>query len=266
MADTNITAFNRDGEIVVDSRLIAVQLGIKHESFIRTVRKYRELIESRFGHLRFEIGTVTNTVGAKNETVYALLNEPQATVIMTLSRNTEQVVECKFNLVEAFEKAKTLLIEKELQTIETALPAASLEEIDKVAFILGKRHGAAYEESLLAQNIKKHYPQLTLPEIPAKERSSLKSAEALLTPTQIAKELGFKYKTGNPNPQAVNTMLATLGYQEKIDNKWSATEKGKPYSDRKPVSTNSRSDKDQLFWYRSILDVLKSDSETLEVA
>ncbi len=141
-----------------------------------------------------------------------------------------------------------------------------IPQIKEAALMYREIYGEAYAQSYADQKMRKFYPALAGEPAPAKERSSLKSAEALLTPTQIAKELGFKYKTGNPNPQAVNTMLATLGYQEKIDNKWSATEKGKPYSDRKPVSTNSRSDKDQLFWYRSILDVLKSDSETLEAA
>ncbi len=98
-----------DGELVVDSRLVAVRLGIQHESFMRTVDKYQARIETKFGHLRFEIGTVRNSVGAVNEVKYVLLTEAQATTLMTLSRNTDEVVDCKFDLVEAFEKAKTEL-------------------------------------------------------------------------------------------------------------------------------------------------------------
>ena len=123
---------------------------------------------------------------------------------------------------------------------------------------LGTMFGPAYGESFALRNIRKHCPNVALPEVAAKDRSSLKSAEALLTPTELADQLGMTYKSsGKPNPRAVNDMLAALGYQEKIDKKWSATEKGKPFSDRKPVSTNSKSDKDQLLWFASILDELR---------
>lgn len=102
-----------EGVLVVDSRLIAARLGIEHESFLRTIKKYQTKIEQHFGQFRFEIGTVANSVGAVNQTKYALLTEAQATVLMTLSRNTYEVVECKIELVGAFEKAKQLLQNKQ---------------------------------------------------------------------------------------------------------------------------------------------------------
>ncbi|MFG6105358.1 hypothetical protein U2F10_24095 [Leptothoe sp. EHU-05/26/07-4] len=126
---------------------------------------------------------------------------------------------------------------------------------------LGKMFGPAYGESFTLLNIKKHCPNVALPEVPAQERASLKSAEALLTPTDIGKELGIVYSTGRGHAVKVNHLLRELGYQEKIGEKgpWSATEKGKPFSERKPISTNSKSDKDQLFWYASILDELRKN-------
>lgn len=42
--------------LVVDSRLVAENLGIDHESFMRTVKKYETRIEQRFGVIRFAIG------------------------------------------------------------------------------------------------------------------------------------------------------------------------------------------------------------------
>ncbi|NEZ64720.1 hypothetical protein D0962_18325 [Leptolyngbyaceae cyanobacterium CCMR0082] len=264
MSDTGIDVIDSGGVLVVDSRLIADHLGIQHETLMRTVKRHQNRIEQRLGHLRFEVGTVTNSVGAVNETIYTLLTEPQATVVMTLSRNTEQVIECKFDLVEAFEKAKSALKLPMQDTPSQPANVLPFDVIDKGASVMGKRFGAAYEESLIIQNVKKHYPQLALPEVPAKERASLKSSERLLTPTEIAEELGLKCKTTpSPDPKAVNRLLQDLGYQEKIGKKspWSATEKGKPFSDRKPVSTNSKSDKDQLFWFASILDVLRAALE-----
>ena len=104
---TDLIAFEyEDGELVVDSRLIAERLDIQHESFMRTANKYRSRIEAKFGHLRFQIGTVRNSVGAVNEVVYIFLTEPQANSLMVLSRNSDEVIECKLDLVDAFQKAK----------------------------------------------------------------------------------------------------------------------------------------------------------------
>ena len=110
MANSDITAFSCGGELVVDSRLIAERLGIEHRSFVRTTKKYQAHIEKRFGQVRFEI-TPTKKDGSVggDHPVYALLTEPQATVLMSFSKNTEEVIECKLDLVEAFEKAKAAL-------------------------------------------------------------------------------------------------------------------------------------------------------------
>lgn len=106
MTTISITEFN--GELVVDSRLVAEKLGIEHESFVRTIRKYQTRIEQQFGLLRFEIGVKKGDRGGERPQ-YVLLNESQATVLMTLSRNTDQVTEAKFILVDAFAKAKQRL-------------------------------------------------------------------------------------------------------------------------------------------------------------
>ena len=94
------------GVLVVDSRLIAEDLGIQHKNFLATLDKYIREIEEDWGQVAFETETVTNSVGASNSVKYALLTEPQATLLMTYSRNTERVRQCKRHLVKAFEKAK----------------------------------------------------------------------------------------------------------------------------------------------------------------
>jgi Rha family phage regulatory protein len=125
---SNLTVIENNGQIVVDSRLVAEELGIEHPSFIRTIRKYScDLMD--FGHLGFEIGTVQNSVGAVNREIFCYLNEDQATFLMTLSRNTPQVVKCKKDLVKAFSKAKELVAQRDrLQLLEML---AGYEEIKK---------------------------------------------------------------------------------------------------------------------------------------
>ena len=100
----------KDGVLVIDSRLIAIELGIKHNDWMRNVvAKYQRQTEQAFGHLRFENATVTNSVGAVNKVRFVYLTEEQSLFFMTLSRNTERVVQCKIQLVKAFSEAKKLL-------------------------------------------------------------------------------------------------------------------------------------------------------------
>lgn len=109
MSDFIVTQHS-DNVLVVDSRLIAQELGIEHENFIETVRKYQKQAEQAFGVLRFETGKPTGgSLGGRPEK-YCLLTEEQATFYMTLSRNTPEVVELKIKLVKAFSEAKRLLL------------------------------------------------------------------------------------------------------------------------------------------------------------
>jgi phage regulator Rha-like protein len=103
-----VTIEVRDELLVVDSRLVSDGLGIEHESFMRTIRKYESVIQRRFGTIRFEIGASKMPNGRinPNPEKFAWLTEDQSIFLMTLSRNTDQVVECKANLVEAFKNAR----------------------------------------------------------------------------------------------------------------------------------------------------------------
>ena len=102
---------DNNGILLVDSRLIASKLGIEHENFMETIKKYQAKTEQAFGGLRFETGVPKSPSG--NPPIYVLLTEDQATFLMTLSRNTPEVVQCKLELVLAFSKAKKMLQRQE---------------------------------------------------------------------------------------------------------------------------------------------------------
>jgi phage regulator Rha-like protein len=97
---------NINGQLLVDSRLIAEELGIQHESFKRTLERFKDQTEQAFGILRLEVGEI---VGRGQPEKYYLLTEDQSTFLMTLSVNTTQVVQAKLNLVKAFSIAKKAL-------------------------------------------------------------------------------------------------------------------------------------------------------------
>lgn len=114
MADLEI--FDDGGNLYVDSRLIAERLGIGHESFLRTIDNYKTETEQAFGVFRFEIGKPRSAQGGR-PTRYAYLSEDQATFLMTLSRNSPDVVQCKLDLVRSFSKAKELLRRRQETTV-----------------------------------------------------------------------------------------------------------------------------------------------------
>lgn len=108
---TNLSIENHsDGVLVVDSRLIAEELNVTHKSFMETIKKYQKQTEQGFGILRFETAEI---MGKGQPEKYVYLTEDQATFLMTLSRNTKEVVRCKVLLVTQFSQAKKLLAQQE---------------------------------------------------------------------------------------------------------------------------------------------------------
>lgn len=87
---------------------------------MKTLTTHESSIQQAFGIIRFEIGKI---IGRGRPARFAWLTEDQATFVMTLSRNTERVVQCKLNLVKAFSEAK--------QVIQQVIPAQQ-QEIEKL--------------------------------------------------------------------------------------------------------------------------------------
>ncbi len=93
---------------VVDSRLIAQDLGIEHKNLMETIRKYQNKIENNFGKLTFE----TEAIGKTNQLQkFCYLTEDQAIFIGTLSRNTDEVVDFKLKLVKSFSNVRKEILQ-----------------------------------------------------------------------------------------------------------------------------------------------------------
>jgi|SRR4028119_145537 Uncharacterized phage-encoded protein len=118
-----LTVENKNGVLVVDSRLIAEELGIEHRSLIKTIETHLQDIEQVFGAVVFEITSRADSNKGGKQPRIAYLTEEQATFVMTLSRNTVKVVQAKIKLVKAFGKAKQALqsINPELLTVLSAM-------------------------------------------------------------------------------------------------------------------------------------------------
>ena len=86
----------------VDSRLLAQHLGNKHHSVFLLLKNYRADFE-QFGILRFQTEVIA---GRGQPEKFALLNEEQAHLLLTYSRNTAKVRALKVQLVKAFSEAR----------------------------------------------------------------------------------------------------------------------------------------------------------------
>ena len=93
-----ITLTEMDGEQRISSELIAEHIGTTHKATSNLIRTHKKKLES-LGEVPFQ-----KAVGERKNLAY--LNEDQAIFLMTLSKNTEQVVKFKYQLVKAFSELR----------------------------------------------------------------------------------------------------------------------------------------------------------------
>src|SRR5690606_1307941 len=79
-----------DGEPVASTVVIAAGMGQGHASVIRLTRRYARAL-GRLGRVRFEIQPFATRRGRQRREV-AMLNERQAALLISLVRNTDEVI------------------------------------------------------------------------------------------------------------------------------------------------------------------------------
>lgn len=99
--------FLRDGIAVTTSLLVAKGVQVEHRAVLQLIRKYIPDFET-FGSLIFETvkGKALPQGGFAKSTEIAILNEQQATLLVTYCKNTEVVRRFKVALVKAFYEAR----------------------------------------------------------------------------------------------------------------------------------------------------------------
>lgn len=98
-------------DVFTDSLIIAKGTDNQHESVLNMISKYeKEFLQ--LGKLKFSDFKSGNPKGGRPIKL-CLLNEPQATFLMTLLRNNEITVAFKLELVKEFYQMRTLIREKQ---------------------------------------------------------------------------------------------------------------------------------------------------------
>ena len=98
----------RRNDVYTTSLVIAEGTNILHRTLKRTIRNHESFLEA-FGLLETYL---TESSGGRPEEFY-LLNEQQATFLITLLKNTETVVAFKLELVRQFYAMRKFILEKQ---------------------------------------------------------------------------------------------------------------------------------------------------------
>lgn len=113
-------------EYRVDSRTVAKGLNIQHEYFMETLVKYQARLE-HFGAIRFETGSKENGNTGGYQPKYALLNRNQVLFAITLSRNTEEVLDWKEAIIDALDQ-----LEKQVKGLKASKSQRQIEAPEEV--------------------------------------------------------------------------------------------------------------------------------------
>lgn len=128
--NTAIQLLQMDGKVLVDSRIVAKNIGIRHKNLMETIYTYQSELEE-FGILPFQTEEIK---GRGQPEKYVLLNRNQAGVVISFSRNTPQVVRFKVDLFKAID-----VMEKELAGTKERL-AIALAVVEKMETVLDAIH------------------------------------------------------------------------------------------------------------------------------
>ena len=245
-----------DGAAVTDTMAIAKGAKTTHHTVITLTRNYKKDLEE-FGPCEFQIHVVKRPQGGGSTTEYALLNEHQATLLLTYMKNTEVIRRFKKALVKAFFQMAGLL------SANQAVRPASLLPLDRefrAALRLAKAIGLKGNMAVLSANqlIMRMTGQSCL-RLLESEQLAAKSQTMHFTPT----ELGFRF--GGISGQAFNRMLAAHGLQEATQygkkNIWRPTELGKRYAVL--IDAGKRHGDgamvQQLRWHEDVLNAVREE-------
>lgn len=128
-----------NGESLTTSLLIAEGVGNPHSSVIRLIKDNQPDFEE-FGLVGFQIRARSEGQHGGGDTEYALLNEQQATLLMTYMRNSPVVKQFKKALVKAFYEMRDNSHGVPTSFHEALLLAANIEK--EKALAIGQRDEA----------------------------------------------------------------------------------------------------------------------------
>jgi phage regulator Rha-like protein len=125
-----------DGEPLASTEIIAEGMGVQHKAVIQLLRRYSEQIQ-RFGSLTFQTRVKRKDRRGGEATEFAMLNERQAMLLISLMRNTEAVVAFKVSLITEFARMRDAIQQIHHNTQQRMYAALAREEESKLRASFG---------------------------------------------------------------------------------------------------------------------------------
>lgn len=190
----------KGNEIFTTSKIIAQGTNKQHRSVQKIISTYENDFKE-FGQVRFEITPVKYARGTNEEKIY-LLNEQQATLLMTYLRNNEVVRQFKKRLVDQFFKMRDFIRERntiDWQQTRVGGKVTRLQETDVIKQLAeyAKQQGSSNSDKLylvyskLAKTVVKNKRD----ELTVNELNTLNLVESIILQTiQIDMSIDMDYK------------------------------------------------------------------------
>ncbi len=192
----------RKDDVFTNSKVIAEGTNNQHHAVQQLISKYENDIKD-FGVLSFEMRVLKheNYRGSTREKVY-LLNEEQATFVITLLRNSKVVVKFKKELVRQFYAMRRFLIEKQSKLWnDTRLVSKEnrLKETDVIKLLVeyAKEQGSTHSDKLYLTYTKlaNGIVQGKRDDMTVSELNNLTLVESIIKQTiEIDMSMGMHYK------------------------------------------------------------------------
>ena len=122
---------SKENTPLTTTKIIAESLDKRHTDVLELTKRYVEDLR-QFGPLPFKTEMVNRVQGGGSDREIAYLNEPQATLLISMMRNSEKVIKFKVALVKAFYEMKKKLSEQTL-----SYTPDQITEIENKAFKKG---------------------------------------------------------------------------------------------------------------------------------
>lgn len=141
----------KGNDVFTNSKVIADGTNVKHHAVQQIISKY-ESDFAEFGQVAFQMRALKQVRGANYEKVY-LLNEEQATLLMTYMRNSEITRKFKKELVKQFYAMRRFLLEKQSKLwndTRIANKENRLKETDVIKMLVdyAKEQGSTHSDKL----------------------------------------------------------------------------------------------------------------------
>lgn len=245
----------KNQQVVTDSRKVAEVFEKEHRTVLRSIDNMKKDVRN-FVQMFKETEAVDSY--GRMQRIYYLNRDGLSLLVMGFTG--KKAMQWKLKYIEAFNEMEKELNTKpknKMQIMADELTATlnmskvmqdffKLDESTAKIFALRTGLNGSYKV------IDSKTVDLFIKKLPASETNTV----ALLTATDLANELSSQLNKKISN-RTVNYVLCDLGYQTKINKKWTLTDKANDYANQIPYQNdNSGHVGFQIKWKNTILDVL----------